>query len=371
MYQILKLKRQSLHLDYFRDYKDRICQVLTWHHPEDKKLSIVKYKLGNSYWTSRETGLQYERILKSYSLEGHQDNLELVSEFEKDYLYFSKVYGVNFLAVPNDKIKCYFYPEDRLQEILTREEQNDEIESKVKILAELLHDKLKIPFENMGISGSIVWKAQTEKSDIDFMIYGNKYAKDFNDKFPIIYDVSEEIKPMNEDKTSRYTRSMSKKSGLPFELCKKYISKKTWLSMFGKTNLSMLFSPTTKELPFSYGDEIFKPICPVEIECTIKRDDLGSAYPGIYKIENPIIISELNNQFRLSIERILSFEGALIGYFKEGDKIIVRGLLEEVNSTKTTKSFGQVLLGTKECNGNEFILLKEDYMKYKQKIPKF
>jgi len=31
----LKLKRPSLHLDYFRDDKERICQVLTWSQPEE------------------------------------------------------------------------------------------------------------------------------------------------------------------------------------------------------------------------------------------------------------------------------------------------------------------------------------------------
>ena len=169
---------------------------------------------------------------------------------------------------------------------------------------------------------------------------------------------------MNEDKTGRYVRSMSKKSGLPYELCKEYIDRKTWLGMFGETNLSMLFSPKIEEIPFQYGEELFTPIQSVDVECTITKTDLGSAYPGIYEISDCKILSKLNENFELSINRILSFEGALIGYFVEGESIVVRGLLEKVSSERTKQPFAQILLGTNECSGNEFILQKADYEKF-------
>ncbi|NHJ32620.1 MAG: hypothetical protein FK732_07145, partial [Asgard group archaeon] len=220
----ITLKRRSLHLDYFMDDMDRICQVLTWHHPADRRLCIVKYDLGKSYWVSRETGKQYKRILKSYSLEGQVDNLQLVKQIEPDYLYHSEMYGVDFLAVPFERIKQYYYPELRLQEILQEDTQLDDLEQKVKILAKLLHEHLKIPFENMGITGSILWKGQTEKSDIDFMIYGNKFAQDFNNRFPIIFEEFPEIKPMSAEKSSRYAESIARKSGIPIALSRKYVA---------------------------------------------------------------------------------------------------------------------------------------------------
>ncbi|MBN1328746.1 MAG: hypothetical protein JXA54_04660 [Candidatus Heimdallarchaeota archaeon] len=362
-----EIERASLHLDYFRDDKNRICQVLTWHHPQDRRLCIVKYDLGDSFWTSRETGLQYKRILESYSLEGHQTNLELVKKIEPTYHYVSKVYGVDFLAVPLDRIIHYYYPEKRLQEILdeNKEYKNDDLEIKVKKLAELLHDYLNIPFENMGITGSILWKAQTQKSDIDFIIYGNAYAQDFNEKFPIIYEVFSEINPMLENKSNRYVISMARKSGLPKSLTRKYIELKTWLSVYGKTNLSLIFSPTKDELPFIYGEQLFKPIKPIIIECTINNADLGCAYPSIYQITDCKILTEKSSNF--DIQRILSFEGALTGYFKINNRIVAQGLLEEVRDIKTNNIFHQIILGTKECFGNEFILFQEDYEKFIRK----
>ncbi|HUT79901.1 MAG TPA: hypothetical protein VMZ29_01765 [Candidatus Bathyarchaeia archaeon] len=362
-----KFRRVSLHLDYFRDDKNRICQVLTWHHPQDRRLCIVKYDLGESFWKSRETGLQYKRILESYSLEGHQINLELIKKIEPTYLYTSKVYGVDFLAVPLERIIHYYYPEERLQEILEEEKEvkNDDLEEKVKKLAELLHDYLNIPFENMGITGSILWKAQTTKSDIDFIIYGNIFAQDFNEKFPVIYDVFSEISPMSESKRKRYVESMAKKSGLSTSLTGKYIELKTWLSVYGKTNLSLIFSPKTNELPFVYGDQFFKPIKPIIVECIIDNADLGSAYPSIYQIRECKILSEKPHNF--DIQRILSFEGALTGYFKTNDRIVVRGLLEEVRDIKSNKLFHQIILGTKECSGNEYILFLDDFEQFIRK----
>jgi len=345
------------------DNKERICQVLTWHHPPDRRLCIVKYDLGDSYWKSRETGNQYKRILKSYSLDGQEDNLQLMKEIEPDYLYHSEMYGVDFLAVPFERIKQYYYPEDRLQEIIQESTQLDELEQKVKKLAELLHDHLRIPFENMGITGSILWKGQTEKSDIDFMIYGNQFAQDFNEQFTKIYKVFPEIQLMSSEKSGRYAESISRKSGIPVSLAEKYVAKKKWLSVYGDTNLSLIFSPTADELPFNYGEQKFVPVGPIDLECEIKNSSLGFAYPSLYEISECEILSKNISIKDLPIQRILSFEGALTGFFKKDDPIVVRGLLEKVFDSKNNKEFYQIILGTKECNGNEFILYREDYFK--------
>jgi predicted nucleotidyltransferase len=150
--------RPSLHLDYFRDNKNRINQVLTWSHPNDRKLCIVKYDLGDGYWTARDTGITYKRILSSYSFDGHQENLKLIKKQEPDYHFHSEVYGVDFLAVPNNRIKDYYYPEKRLQEIIEQSTEGklELLEEKVLFLAEKIHDYLGIPLTNIGISGSII-----------------------------------------------------------------------------------------------------------------------------------------------------------------------------------------------------------------------
>ncbi|MHA1365145.1 MAG: hypothetical protein ACTSP5_01875 [Candidatus Heimdallarchaeota archaeon] len=331
----LKLKRPSLHLDYFRDDKERICQVLTWSQPEDKRICIVKYDKGASYWTSRETGIQYQRILKS---------------------------GADFLAVPLERIKKYYYPEVRLKIILDRN-NNDRIENQVKILSELLHDYLQIKYDDIGITGSILWEGQTEKSDIDLMIYGNEYAQTFNEKFPVIFENSKDITPMTPEKRERYEISMSKKSGLPQKITSKYIKMKTWLSVFNTTDLSMIFSPRPSEIPYQYGEQTFRPLKAIDVECTISNADLGSAYPAIYEITNPNILTSELKELETSLTRILSFEGALTGYFVKDDVVIIRGLLEEVVDHKMNRKFHQIILGTKECRGNEFIIYKEDYQK--------
>jgi len=250
------------------------------------------------------------------------DNLENVKQIEPSYFYHSKVYGADFLAVPLERIKKYYYPEVRLKIILDRN-NNDRIENQV------------IKYDDIGITGSILWEGQTEKSDIDLMIYGNEYAQTFNEKFPVIFENSKDITPMTP----------------------------TWLSVFNTTDLSMIFSPRPSEIPYQYGEQTFKPLKAIDVECTISNADLGSAYPSIYEITNPNILTSELKELETSLTRILSFEGALTGYFVKDDVVIIRGLLEEVVDHKTNRKFHQIILGTKECRGNEFIIYKEDYQK--------
>ena len=365
----MKLERQSLHNDYFRDDKERICQVLSWLQPVNEKICIIKYILGKGYWRSQETGLQYERILKSYSLSGQQDNLLQVIKDEPSYFFHSAVYDADFLAVPLTRMKEYYYPEKRLNEIVYDKptKKLDALELKVKVLAELLKDFLNIPISNIGVTGSILWKGQTKKSDIDIIIYGNNYAQSFSEKFQTLYDTHSKIKPLSENKKKRYELSLARKSGLPRDLIKKYIAKKKWLSTFGKTEISIIFNPLPNETPFQYGQQIFKPIRRVDIEGTIANTTLGNAYPSIYELTDCKPVGDKSLYTNLPLTRILSFEGALTGYFKKGDRIIARGLLEEVIDVKNDKQFFQIILGTKECIGNEFILLKEDFLNYFKK----
>lgn len=363
----IDLLRTSLHLDYFRDYKDRICQVLTWHHPSDRRLCILKYVLGNSHWRSRETGLRYKRILKSYSLAGQLDNLQTAKGIEPEYLYHSPVYDVDFLAVPLNHISRYYYPEQRLTEILNTPspDQLEPLELKVFKLAKLIHDYLKIPLEEMGITGSILWKGQTPKSDIDFMIYGIENSEKFNENFSKIYEVAKEIKPMPPTKKRRYEESLARKTGLPPSLTREYIKLKSWLSNFSGTDLSFHFNPKPTEQPFKYGEQIFRPIAFVDVQGFIKDASFGYNYPGIYQLKESNFIKKDNIHDSNELpRRILSFEGAFTGYFKKGDKIVTRGLLEKVYDNRGNYLFNQVILGTKECQGNEFILFAEDYKSF-------
>jgi predicted nucleotidyltransferase len=195
------------------------------------------------------------------------------------------------------------------------------------------------------------------------MIYGNEYAQSFNQLFPRIYEATKKIVPMNKAKRRKYERSMSRKTGLAQKLTKKYISKKTWLGMFGETNLSMIFSPLPEEIPFDYGEQIFTPMEPIEVSATISDTTMGFAYPAIYGLENVEIMTKRLEEINQTLLRVFSFEGAFTGYFKEGEEVVIRGLLEKVVDKKRKKSFHQIILGTKECQGNEFIIYKEDYPK--------
>ncbi len=91
------------------------------------------------------------------------------------------------MGVPLNKVKEILRPDERLQEIRNQmmdidnnpdhqpgnDCSNDSILKKVIKVADTFHKGAGIPYESMGISGSILPDLyDPENSDIDFVIYG-------------------------------------------------------------------------------------------------------------------------------------------------------------------------------------------------------
>ena len=183
-------------------------------------------------------------------------------------------------------------------------------------------------------------------------------------------------------------QKFSFKTGLDVQDCVIYTSLKKYLFYYLNYYLSIAFCPTFDEIRNNpLADEAtrfinLKNLENITITAEVKNLDWGFFYPALVYLENIQIenpreqdITDVIGEF--SIIRIVIFEREISGYFKEGNRIEVRGLLQKIehlpenklnkkflksneynlksNECNSKPSVCQLIIGTIENYGNEYI----------------
>ena len=376
--------------DYFFDGNQDIYQVLGYQHPPDSIYCLKKYrKISETaeskpefFWHSKFNDSLYERIITSYSSKNAAANIA-----ENEYCKFSKLYGANFIIFPRKKILHYFLPVKKLNELSTKYD-NEKFKALTEMMYQenaaleisyLLADELNIPKFNLGVTGSFLWGGVHEYSDIDIVIYGiNNTLKFIKNayKLPVI---SNRFRKLNTSELIAVGNKFSRKTGLSMEDCVVFTFRKPYLFYYEKYFLSVAFSPLEREIkdnPLASKNTCFineKGLTNVTVQAEVADNDWSYFYPAVVNIKNVKTINK--NQFKgfknLNICRILIFERESSGYFKEGDNIEIKGLIQRIDNpppklviseaavggynASADKIYHQIVIGTEENYGNEYI----------------
>jgi predicted nucleotidyltransferase len=139
--------------------------VLGYIQPSDRILSFLKYVPDPAgKWISGD--IRYRRIFWG----SVTSTVEGMSILPADYMVEDPHFGTELMEPPREVISKYFKPELRLGEILD-EGPKDTLEEFVHRGATSLHDTLGIPFDDIGVAGSILWKGhEPGHSDVNMNI---------------------------------------------------------------------------------------------------------------------------------------------------------------------------------------------------------
>jgi predicted nucleotidyltransferase len=88
----------------------------------------------------------------------------------------------------------------------------------------------------------------------------------------------------------------------------------------------------------------------VKLSLVVENADYGIFHPAILTTE-PTQIGER------TVTRIMTYDGAFGGLIKSGDRIEVSGTLQSVIQPNTSVKFHQLMVGTKNGSGKEYIKL--------------
>ncbi|MFW9843583.1 MAG: hypothetical protein ACFFEV_03315 [Candidatus Thorarchaeota archaeon] len=332
--------------DIFRDYQNRIFVTLGYIQPKDRVLSFLKYTPDDSgKWVSE--GVRYKRYFWG-SVDSTTEGMILLSD---DYIVIDSHFQTDLVEPPRDKIKDYFSPERRLQEILS--EPQDTLEKLVRTATHLIHDELGLSVEKLGISGSILWKGHNPTfSDINMNIYGFKESWHLYENYTAleqkeagsrIRDISGWDRAIERVrarvpilKVSEFQRIFQRRKALCFdERC---------------IGITPILNPD--EVPITHGSETYTTLIhdPVRVSTTIGNTDYGIFHPAIYETA-PTEVHDVK------VTRIMIYDGAFGGLFQEGDRVEVSGTLQKAIRNENNEVIYQLMVGTKFGSGREYVRL--------------
>lgn len=331
--------------DYIKDKDGNYLRVVGDIHPKDYIVSFVKY-YPNKFGTRDIRGEMY-----GYNTFVAQ-SLIIMKEYETRIMY-SKYHGDIVTVTPRDMIYEHYSCRKKVKQVLECQE-NYKSHTVGRFLIDFISiAKDYISLDKLGITGSFLFDAHNEKSDIDLVCYGHDayeglYALFKNNEFIQCYEdgLQREI----------YARRMTHMSNMDFGTLILQESRKLQGVVRG-TNIHINCQPLRDN--YSYDMDLGV-LSLGEIECVIRilEDSQGMYSPSFYQIEVLSIINGvINNEMKQEINYLISYVGDFAQVFRNGDLVYVDGKVVRIARCGGIK-YGIEMTAWNTTKRNSAILLR-------------
>lgn len=278
---------------------------------------------------------------KVYSL---GDRFKYLQENHPDLIVFDPVFGETMCEVPIGDIAEHYKPEEKLWSLRTAKDLTV-LESKALQLAETLKKEAAIPWSSIGISGSIMARLTTEKSDIDPLVYGvENCRKAYVALQKLLKNEDSGFKPYTGAELHELFDFRSKDTQMSFEDFVLVESRKAFQGKFMGTDYFIRFVKDWSEIGEQYGDVCFKNSGYARIIAKTV-DNIDSLFtPCTYKLEDVRVVGGPKLQ---PIQEIVSFRGRFCEQAANGEAVEAQGKVELVTNKKTGVEHYRLILGNK------------------------
>jgi len=310
-----------------------IFNVFGYEHPWNRVLAFLKYipatfkplfsidYLENTWNYERQKLVRAERL---YTAKNYQNFLGVFRTNFPEYVYFCPLRGKELISSPIPSIEDLYVPKECLKRLATLPKKDDLQESALS-LVELLSMESHVGIEDFGLHGSIALNMHTSKSDIDLVVYG---AHNFRKLEATIDNLakSEKLSYTSKNRIEVARRFKGKYQGRVF-----------------------MYNAVRKpcEINSKYGSFKYLPISRVTFECVVEDDSETMFRPALYGIETCKSISPSSGPIEEKTpETVVSMIGCYRNVARQGCRIRVSGMLEQVENLETGEVHYQVVVGT-------------------------
>jgi predicted nucleotidyltransferase len=290
-----------------------IFYVVGYEHPEDRYHAILKYvpenlaeELGLDWvdirWEMGGTTLYRPREL--YSPEAYGRLIEALRCSYPDYLLLSERLGRWLVTVPRRLIEEVYVPSRQLTRI-RRRGARDRFEERALELIGLLSKVAGVPQGFFGVHGSISLGSSHEGSDVDLSVYG---ASNFR-------RVKEALAELEEE--GRLTLSRGDRVDA------KRLNRGVFQGDRFVINATRRFSEIERRR------RTYRPLGPVELECTCVSDEEAVFRPAVYRVSGCRPLGNIRLQLQ-GVSEVVSMIGRQRSLVRPGEAMRARGVLEQV-----------------------------------------
>lgn len=322
----------------------------SYHHPKNRVLAFLRY-IPDDNGEREKDGKKYTKVDSETAYKFLEENYPY-------YLFDDDNTGLKMMGVPSDKIKKILRPNERLKEIM-ESDTDSQFFKKVITLAETFHKYADVPYDCLGISGSVLpGLNDSTVSDIDFVVYGMENQRRAMNLFGEIKDTDEFplFKSIHDDYWMKVYNKRIKDDTLSFDEFCWYEKRKNNRGIIDGTLFDILLTRDWDEITGEYGDIRYESYEQTKIEAKVVSALASFDNPSICTIEE---VSVIDGPEKKDIKEVASFTHTYAGEVKDNEDIVAKGKLEKVINTKTGETYHRIVVGTTREAFNEYIKLKE------------
>ncbi len=323
---------------FFIESKDgMIFDVKGLSQPSDRIIAFVRYIPWKFY---KDEEKRRKDFVKLYDL---KERYSFLAEKFPEYL-FEDPKGRGLLqGVKRDNIHKIYDPRKKLSNLMKKVFPANSLESLTSRLVNSIVSLSGIKMESIGISGSLLVDLNTENSDIDLIIYGEENGLAVYSAMPEIFDKGELISRYSDEDLKSLWKERGQENQIDFKSFLAIEAEKNLQGKISDVDFYIRCVPYPDEIDESYNKTMILSLGELELKAKIDDDTKKIFTPCIYTIKEVELISTRDPTIIPS--RIYSVRGRYCDLVKSGDKVHVKGRIEQV-IIENQLIFYQLILGS-------------------------
>jgi len=314
-------------------------------HPPGKVVAFPRF-IPDKKGSRIRSGTKYSKVY------GISERFNFLEKNFPEYVVYDRVFDEKLCEVPLDRIRKVSNPIIFLERL--RKSRNlDELEKAALQCVELLKEEASVPWNKLGISGSVLAGLHTASSDIDPVVYGVENCWKVHRALRRLLEMEDTpFKPYGLEGLRRLFDFRSKDTLVSFEDFVKTESRKVLQGKFMGRDYFIRFVKDFGEMTEKYGDVHYKNCGYGRVEAVVVDDSEAIFTPCTYKVEDVKVVEGPKLQ---PIREIASFRGRFCEQARSGETVLAQGKIEKVVDRRNGSEYFRLLIGNKPL---DYMILK-------------